>query len=128
MEFDFPSNKMIDLTQAFDEVLSTALVDSIYRFKIYRTTPSNVQQFDKVEYFSVFDSETQDMATIGVLFILHEKTLQVQTKVCISQGDVEVFQFVFEELIERMSQKKMVELKKNKSTNKSVPKEKRNVK
>ena len=128
MEFDFPSNKMIDLTQAFDAVLNTDYLDTIYRFGIYRTKPSNLLPLDEVEYFSLFDSETKDMATIGVLFILHEKTLQVKTKVCINQGDAEEFQYVCEELVERLSQKKMAELKKNKSANKSAAKEKSSLK
>ena len=128
MEFDFPSNKMIDLTQAFNAVINIDLLDTIYRFGIYKTTPSNLVPLDEVEYFSLYDTETQDMATIGVLFILHEKTLQVKTKVCINQGDAEEFQYVCEELVERLSQKKMAELKKNKKTNKSAAKEKRSLK
>ena len=116
MEFDFPSNKMRDLTQAFDAVLNTDLLDTIYRFGIYKTTPSNLVPLDKVEYFSLLDSESGDMALIGVLYIIlpGKKTLQIRTKVCITQGDTEEFQYVCEELIERLSQKKIGELKKRK--------------
>ena len=113
MEFDFPGNKMIDLTQSFEAVLNTDYLDTIYKYGIYKTTPSNVLPFDKVEYFSLYDSESGDMALIGVLYIiLHgKKTLQIKTKVCVSQGDVEEFQYVCEELCERLSQKKIEELK-----------------
>ena len=116
MNFDFPSNKMIDLTQAFDAVMDTDLLDTIYRFGIYKTTPSNLVPLDKVEYFSLLDSESGDSALIGVLYIIlpGKKTLQIRTKVCITQGDTEEFQYVCEELIERLSQKKIGELKKRK--------------
>ena len=116
MELDFPSNRMIDLTQAFDAVMNTDLTDTIYRFGIYKTTPSNLLPLDRVEYFSLYDSESGDSALIGVLYIIlpGKKTLQIRTKVCITQGDTEEFQYVCEELIERLSQKKIGELKKRK--------------
>ncbi len=120
MNFDFPSNKMIDLTQAFDAVMDTDLLDTIYRFGIYRTVPTNLLPFDKVEYFSLLDTESGDMALIGVLSILQGKTLQFRTKVCITSGDTEEFQYVCEELIERLSQKKIGELKK-KAKAKRIP-------
>jgi len=107
---------MIDLTQAFDAVMNTDLTDTIYRFGIYKTTPSNLLPLDRVEYFSLYDSESGDSALIGVLYIIlpGKKTLQIRTKVCITQGDTEEFQYVCEELIERLSQKKIEELKKRK--------------
>jgi hypothetical protein len=116
MELNFPSNRMIDLTQAFDAVMNTDLTDTIYRFGIYKTTPSNLLPLDRVEYFSLYDSESGDSALIGVLYIIlpGKKTLQIRTKVCITQGDTEEFQYVCEELIERLSQKKIEELKKRK--------------
>ena len=111
MNFDFSNNKEIDLTQEFLPVYASDQVDTIYRFAIFKTTANNLFPAEDVEYFSILDSETLDMALLGIKYIFHGKTLQIKSKLCITQGDQEVMQLVTEELVERLVQKKMEEMK-----------------
>jgi hypothetical protein len=115
MNFDFSNNKDIDLSQEFLPVYASDQVDTIYRFSIFRTTGNNLFPAEGVEYFSILDSETLDMALLGIKYILHGKTLQIKSKLCITQGDQEVMQLVTEELVERLVQKRMLEIKQSRN-------------
>ena len=111
MDFDFGKNSGIDLTQGFLPVYNLDLRYSIYRFNIYATHPDNVFGEQEIEYYSILDESNGDSGMLGIKYILNGKVLQLRTKLCITQGDVEVFTLICEELCERLSKKKMAQLK-----------------
>lgn len=103
-------NNSIDLLQEFLPV-ETESIFQIHRFSIYQMTPATLFPNKGVQYFTMLDKESADIALLGIKWVVSGNILEVATRMHVGRGDDEIFEFVAKELVFRLSQQKMDELK-----------------
>lgn len=114
MELDLGNNPNFDFTQEFHPSYhETDFVCNIYKYTVYRMTPANLFS-QEIEYFTMLHEASNEIAFLGVKWILQGKVLRVQTRMCISKGDTEVFGFVADELVDIITKKKLEDIKSEK--------------
>ena len=116
MSFELDNNKDIDLLQEFLPMHISDVVEAIHRFNIYKATPNLLFFDENINYYAILDEETSERALLGIKWILNGKILELKTKLLIGEGDEEMFQLILEELVERLSQKKIADMKNSDKT------------
>ena len=110
MEF---ANREIDLEQEFLPMYNSDIVETIYRFNVDKATPCLLFNDKDIDYYSILDESTSEIALFGIKWIPDGKNLQIRTRLCLGKScDEETLQLIVEALIDRLTEKKVVELRK----------------
>jgi hypothetical protein len=103
----------IDLEQDFLPMYNSDLVETVYRFKVYRATPSLLFQDADIDYYSIVGASTYEVALFGIKWIPDGKNLQIRTRMLLGKScDEETFELIVEALIDKLTEKKVAELRK----------------
>ena len=85
----------------------------IYRFNIFRLTPNDLFPEKDIEYYSIVDEASGELAMLGVRWIPEGKNYRIKTRLLVARkGDTELFGYIAEAVLDRLGEKIMKDLKK----------------
>ena len=83
----------------------------IYRFNIYKLTPTDLFPPENVEYYSFLDPDAGEIAMLGIIWLPKENGVEIKTRMLTGKGDDETFQYIAEAVLDRLEKNVIKDLK-----------------
>jgi hypothetical protein len=84
----------------------------VYRFNIFRLTPNDLFPEKDIEYYSLVDEASGELAMFGVMWILEGKNYRMKTRLLPGRkGDWETFQYIAKVVLDRLGDRIIKDLK-----------------
>jgi hypothetical protein len=94
----------------------------IYRFNIYKLTPTDLFPPENIEYYSFLDPDSGEIAMLGVMWLplLNGKNFEIRTRMLTGKGDDETFRYIAESVLDILGENRIKELKSKETSTVSI--------